>query len=530
MMNGDSTQFYRPVVECFFMAVKSISLTGQKLDLAQLNSVAREGFRVALASSARTRVKKSRAFLDKEIAKGQALYGITTGFGPFASVRISDDNLRHLQENLIRSHSAGVGPCYCPAETRAIMLARANVLAKGYSAVTPKVLDTLIAALNKDILPLIPEQGSVGASGDLAPLAHLALALIGEGKVRYKGKVMTAKAAFKQARLKPVTLAPKDGLALINGTQVLTAVGGLALHRAWETSRLCDIACAMTLTSLKGSKGPFDARLHKLRPHQGQKEAAANLRKILSGHDRLMASHKDCGKVQDNYALRCSPQVHGSTRDALRTATETVEIELNSATDNPVVLSGDRIIIPGGNFHGQPVSQVLDYAAIGMTTLANISERRVERLVNAAYSGLPAFLIKDGGLNSGFMMAQVTAAALASENKILAHPASVDSIPTSANQEDHVSMGVTAARKFREIEKNTRTVVAIEMLAAAQALDFLKPLTPSKALTAVHRRIRKSITHLKKDRVLSIDINKMLEMFESGELLSAAEKNCGKLL
>jgi histidine ammonia-lyase len=502
--------------------VKKISLDGKTLTIETLSALARGLGDPVVPAAAWTRLKRSRAFLEARMKAGERLYGVTTGFGHLASVDIGRDEQSALQENLVLSHAAGLGPPYSLEETRAILAARVNVLAKGRSAVRPEVVRLMLACIERNALPRIPEKGSVGASGDLAPLAHAAAFLMGRGRGFWRGREMPAALVLKKAALKPLKLAPKDGIALINGTQVMTAVGALALDRAWKTARHADLALAMSLDALKGSAAPFDARLHEARPHRGQRESAANLRRLLRGRDAIMASHGDCGRVQDCYSLRCGPQVHGAARDALHEASRAVEIELNAVTDNPTVFYEDGAVVPGGNFHGQPVSQALDYAAVGLTAFANVSERRVERLTNDRLSGLPAFLAAKPGLHSGFMMAQVAAAALASENKVLAHPASADSIPTSAAQEDHVSMGVTAARKLREVERNARYVVGIELMCAAQALEFHRPLRPASALERALRAIRRRVKPLRSDRMLSPDMEKMAELIESGDLLAAA--------
>jgi histidine ammonia-lyase len=422
------------------------------------------------------------------------VYGVTTGFGKFAEVAVPAGKLEELQRNLVRSHAAGVGPPMTDHAVRAMMVLRANALAKGLSGIRVATVETLLGMLDADLLPIVPQQGSVGASGDLAPLAHLALALLGEGRVRRRGRIVPAARALSEA-----------GLALVNGVQMSVAVGGLALARALRLARVADIAGAASLDAARGSDAAFDPRVLAARPHPGAADSAKNLRRLLSG-SAIRESHRGCGKIQDNYALRCMPQVHGAARDAFDHARDVLEREMNSATDNPLVFAREGEIVSGGNFHGAPVGLVLDYAAIAATDVASISERRIEKLLNPALSDLPAFLVEEGGLNSGLMMAQVTAAALVSECKGLAHPASVDSIPTSADKEDHVSMSPIAARKFAAIVENLSRVLAIELLTAFQAMEFLRPLRSSRLLEAVRRAFRRAVPAWRRDRVLSSDM------------------------
>src|SRR5438552_6098169 len=418
-----------------------ILVDGASLTLDGLEAVARGGRAVALAPGAREGVVRARRVVDDVVARQEVVYGVTTGFGNFADVVIPTARLGELQLNLVRSHSAGVGEALSEAQTRALMALRANVLAKGFSGVRPETLDLLVAMINAGVHPVVPSQGSVGASGDLAPLAHLALALVGEGQCTHEERARPSAEALAAVGLRPVVLEAKEGLALINGTQLMTAMAGLALAEAWRLARTADVTGALTLDALKGTDVAFDPRIHAARPHPGQAASARNLRKLLAGSP-IRESHRDCGKVQDAYTLRCMPQVHGAVRDALEFVTRTLTIEINAATDNPMVFAESGELLSGGNFHGEPVAMAADLLAIAVAELGAISERRTERLVNPALSGLPAFLTPEGGIQSGLMIAHVTAAALASENKVLAHPASVDSIPTSANKEDHVSMGV----------------------------------------------------------------------------------------
>jgi histidine ammonia-lyase len=485
--------------------MKLLKLSGKDLSLDDLVAVSLRAARASLSPSARRAMTASRRVVDRAIRSGAKVYGVTTGFGKFADVNIPAADIADLQRNLIRSHAAGVGaPLEAPA-VRAMMALRANALARGNSGIRVATVETLLAMLAADILPVIPSQGSVGASGDLAPLAHLALALMGEGRVRMNGREMPSGRALRQARIKPVTLAAKEGLALINGVQMSVAVGGLALSRALELCRVSDLVGAASVDASRGSDAAFDPRIVAARPHPGAAATAKNLRALLAG-SAIRESHRGCGRVQDNYALRCMPQVHGAARDAFAHARAVLEREMNSATDNPLVFAGRGDILSGGNFHGAPVGLVLDYAAIAATDLASISERRIEKLVNPALSDLPAFLVREGGLHSGLMMAQVTAAALVSECKVLAHPASVDSIPTSAAKEDHVSMSPIAARKLAAIVANLELVLAIEAIAAFQAMEFLRPLASSAAIERVRHDFRRTVRPWNRDREMHADI------------------------
>ena len=496
-----------------------IVLSGTELTLEQVGAAARGGARVELSPQARERVRAARQLVDR-IAQGNTpTYGINTGFGTLAEVSIPRADLQKLQRNLILSHSAGVGTPLSAPEVRALMLLRANVLAGGFSGIRESTLELLIAMLEREVIPVVPEKGSVGASGDLAPLAHLALVLIGEGEAFVNGARLPGREALAQAGLQPVVLEAKEGLALVNGTQAMQAVGALALLEAERCSRIADIACAMTVEGLKGSHRPFLAAVQRVRGHEGQARVAAELRALLS-RSQINASHQDetCEKVQDPYSLRCAPQVHGAARDALAFVRRTLEIEANAATDNPLVFAAALEDVPagtvvsGGNFHGQPVSQALDLLAIACTQLQTISERRVEQLVNPSLSGLPPFLAANSGLNSGFMIAQVTAAALAAESKVLSHPACVDSIPSSAGREDHVSMGMMAALKARTVVENARSGLAIELLVAAQALDLRKPLQAGVGAKAAHDLIRSRVPHMDADRELHRDIAAVREL------------------
>jgi len=503
-------------------------LDGAHVGLEGLEAVARFRRAVALEPAARDAVARARAVVEDAVARGSVVYGVNTGFGNFADVVVPRERLRELQLNLVRSHAAGVGQPLDADETRALMLLRANVLAKGFSGIRPECLDLLVAMLNHGVHPLIPCQGSVGASGDLAPLAHLALALVGEGRCAHDGRVVASAEALAATGLSPVVLEAKEGLALINGTQLMTAVAALALAEAHRLVRTADVVGALSLDALQGTDVAFDPRIQAARPHPGQAASARNLRRLLAG-SAIRESHRDCGKVQDAYSLRCIPQVHGAVRDAIAYVARTVAVEMNAATDNPMVFAEDGVLLSGGNFHGEPLAMAADVLAIASAELGAISERRTERLVNPTLSGLPAFLTREGGVRSGLMIAQVTAAALASENKSLAHPASVDSIPTSANKEDHVSMGVTAARKAARVVANTRRILAVEAIAACQALEFRKPLETSPPLAAAYARVRQGIPPYDDDRCLSADIEAAAALVREGDLADEAARVCGTL-
>jgi histidine ammonia-lyase len=493
-------------------------LDGQKLSLELIARVAAGDESVTLSASARERVEQSRQVIEKILAEGRIVYGVNTGFGRLSDVHVPPSDLRQLQLNLVRSTACGVGPPLAEAEARAMLLLRANVLARGYSGARPVVLETLLAMLERGVTPVIPEKGSVGASGDLAPLAHLALVVIGEGEAFYRGERMTGAEAMRQAEIQPIQLEAKEGLALLNGTQAMSAIGGLALHRAGRLARLADLSGAMTLEALRGTPVAFDERLHQARPHAGQIEAAAHLRELLRD-SQIRESHiRDDPRVQDAYSLRCMPQVHGAVRDALTHARNVVETETGSVTDNPVVFAETEEVLSGGNFHGAPIAMVLDYAAIALTDLASISERRTERLVNPDLNeGLPPFLTTDPGTSSGYMIAQVTAVGLLNEMKILSHPASVDNVPTSGGKEDHVSMGMTAATKLRTIVENAEYVIAIELLAAAEGLEHRAPLLPGLGVQRGYEVVRRHVPRLTEDRALAGDIEKIALAIRSDE-------------
>ena len=507
---------------------------GSTLALEDLVAVARRRVPVGFDGDARARVTAARAAIDAVVAGGDEsprVYGVNTGFGALAETRISPGDIRTLQHNLLRSHSCGVGEPLPAEVVRAMMLLRAQVLALGYSGVRPVVVDTLVAMLNRGVHPVIPSQGSVGASGDLAPLAHLASVLIGEGRAELDGVVYPGDEAMSRAGVAPVALEAKEGLSLINGTQYMLAYGALTLHDAEALARCADVAGAMSLEALKGSGRPFEERVVAVRPHPGALDVASNLRTLL-GESEIAESHRDCGKVQDPYSLRCMPQVHGASRDAMRWVREVLAREMNSVTDNPLVFvrEGEAEVVSGGNFHGQPLAFALDLLAMACAELANISERRVEQLVNPALSsGLPPFLAPHTGLDSGFMIAQVTSASLVTENKILCHPASVDSIPSSAGREDHVSMGATSALKASRVVRNARMAVAIEMLAAAQGLDSRRPLKPGRGVAAAHEHLRSMVPTLVADRALAPDFVLADAAIASGSLLAAVGAAVGAL-
>ena len=509
--------------------MKALHINGNDLTPEAVREVALERRTVLLDPDARERVDRARAIVDSLVANNKVSYAITTGVGKLSDVRIVGDQIRELQVNLVRSHAVGVGEPLSIAETRAMMLLRAASLSKGHSGVRAVTIDTICEMLNRGVTPYVPSQGSVGASGDLAPLGHLAIALIGEGEcIDENGTRVPSADALKRAQIKPLVLEAKEAVSMINGTQAMLAVGTLALMAAETLVDSADVIGALSCDALKGTDAAFDERIHKARPHAGQLRSAANLRKLLSG-SAIRESHRDCGRVQDAYSLRCIPQVHGAVRDTLTYCREVFEVEMNSAVDNPLVFpdadknkydQGD--VISGGNFHGEPVAFALDYLGIALSALAGISERRLERLVNPALSeGLPPFLAPGAGLNSGFMMPQVTAAALVSENKVLAHPASVDSITTSGNKEDYVSMGMGAAIKLKKIVENTRNAIAIEAMAAAQAIDFLAPLKTSKLLQQAHAAIRAVCPTMEKDRVMYKDFARISELLASGKVAEA---------
>lgn len=520
--------------------MQALHINGNDLTLEAVRDIAIEGRAVLLAADARDRVNRARTVVDEIVAQNKVSYAITTGVGKLSDVRIAAEQIRELQANLVRSHAVGVGDPLSRSEARAMMVLRANSLAKGHSGVRAAVIDMLCEMLNRRVTPYVPSQGSVGASGDLAPLAHLALVLIGEGECLDANGARTGSAdALQRADIKPLVLEAKEAVSLINGTQAMLAVGTLALLGAEALVDSADVIGAMTLDALRGTDVAFDERIHRVRPHSGQIKSAANLRKMLQG-SQIRESHRECGRVQDAYSLRCMPQVHGAVRDTLAHCRSVFESEANSAVDNPLVFVSPQLVdagprtqpaaqrsattdsaevLSGGNFHGEPVAFALDFLAIALSALAGISERRIERLVNPALNeGLPPFLAAEAGLNSGFMMPQVTAAALVSENKVLAHPASVDSITTSGNKEDYVSMGMTAALKLRQVIDNTRNVLAIEAIAAAQALDFIAPLKTGPRGQKAYGAIRSVCRKMTRDRVIYGDFAQVAELIASGRI------------
>jgi histidine ammonia-lyase len=506
--------------------MKFVSPDGEHLSLEEVREAAEGKAKVRISPSIRKKIRRSRDSIEKALRQGEKIYGVTTGFGSLCDLLINPSQIEELQKNLIRSHSVGVGPFFDEITTRAIMVLRMNVIAKGYSGVRPEVLHQLVEMINRGVHPLVPEQGSVGASGDLAPLAHLTSVMMGEGEAIFQGKRMPGKRAMKRAGIPLITLKAKEGLALINGTQVMTAVGVLTLLRAEGLCKVADIVGACTLDALKGTFSAFDPDIQRVRPFPGQMAVAKNFQK-LGKVDPIAESHKSCPKIQDAYSLRCIPQVHGAIRDALAFVRRTLEIEVNSATDNPLIFADKGKILNCGNFHGEAVAFALDLLGIVVAELGGISERRIEKLINPALSGLPAFLTAEGGLHSGLMMVQVSAASLASENKVLAHPASVDSIPTSADKEDHVSMGTLASRKARDIVKNVERILAMELLCATQGLEFLLPLQPGSGIHEAYQVVREKVPPIKGDRRFSEDIKKIHLLIGSGELLERVEKVVG---
>jgi len=514
-------------------SIMMVSIDGEKLTIENIVAVARKNDRVTISKEAENKVTRCRQILKELVEDRRIVYGVTTGFGALGSLIISPEDIEELQSNLIRSHCAGIGKPLDKDVTRALMLLRANTLAKGNSGVRIETLETLVQMINKGVHPIIPEKGSVGASGDLAPLSHMALVMIGEGEAEYNGKRMSGKQAMKLAGLKPIKLDFKEGIALNNGTQMMTAIAALAAYDTEKLIKTAEIAAAMSLEALNGILDAFDERIHLVRPHLGQITASRNIRQLISGSKNIKASsemlkEKVNRPPQDPYSLRCIPQVLGMVRDAAAYVRKIVEVEINSATDNPLIFLEDKECLSGGNFHGQPVSAAMDFLSIALATLGNMSERRIARLIDENLSqGLPAFLIhKDvkKGVHSGFMTAQYTAAALASENKVLAHPASIDSIPTSANFEDFVSMGSIAAMKAVKILRNVEHIIAIELLCAAQGIDLRGPDKLGKGTNAAHSFLRKYVPVLRKDRVLSTDIKTVVELIRGEQFASAVEK------
>lgn len=504
----------------------ALILDGQPLSLAKIESVAIADARVSIAPAAQKRVRQSRTLIEEILAAGETVYGVNTGFGKLSDVRVAPDKLAELQINLVRSHAGGVGNPLSEAEARAMLLLRANVLAKGFSGVHIELLQLLVDLLNAGVHPVIPEKGSVGASGDLAPLAHLALVVIGEGEAFHHGERIAGREALRRANLKPLQLGAKEGLALLNGTQAMTAVGALAVARAERVVRLADLAGAMSLEALMGTPAAFDERIQLARPHAGQIAAAAHLLQLLEGSEIRESHREHDSRVQDAYCLRCMPQVHGAVRDVLAHVAGVLEVEAGSATDNPLVfpqnLSKPRnggAVLSGGNFHGAPLAYAFDYAALAVTDLCGITERRIDRLLNPDINeGLPAFLSPDPGLSSGFMIAQIVSAALINECQVLAHPSSTGSIPTDGGKEDHVSMGMTGALKLRQIVENAERILSIELICAAQGLEFRWPLRSSHAIDRAHAAVRAAVPRLQEDRTLAPDIDALAAAIRAGKL------------
>jgi len=508
----------------------TIVLTGTELTLNELKEIVFNNKKVSISDESISRIKKCRKIVEDIVKNDTVKYGINTGFGKFSDIKIDKDETKELQKKIVLSHSVGIGKPFSEEVVRGMMLLKLNSFAPGYSGVRLELAETLRDMLNKGVHPVIPEKGSVGASGDLAPLSHMALVVIGEGEAFYKGKRMSGKLAMEKAGIKIVELQAKEGLALLNGTQAMASLLSLAVIEAERVIKYADITGACSLEALKGTLAAFDEKIHLARPHSGQIYTAKNYKNML-GDGEIIESHKDCKKVQDAYSIRCIPQVHGAIKDTFRHVKSVIETEINSVTDNPLVFPDEEEVISGGNFHGEPLALVSDFMAIALSELANISERRIEYLLDSSTNdGLPAFLIEKGGLNSGYMMAQVTAAALVSENKVLSHPSSVDSIPTSANKEDHVSMGTYAARKLNEVTYNVKFVLAIEMLCSIQGLDLNLPLKPAKAIQKVYDFIREKIPYMKEDRNIHLDINKMNEMLSDENMLKVCEEVSGELL
>jgi histidine ammonia-lyase len=517
------------------MAKSKLLIDGNSLSLNKVEEFIDGNQKIALTKTAESKICKARKLIDEWVENDKIIYGVTTGFGEFANVKISKDKIEELQKNLIISHSAGVGELLPPFIVKTMMLLRVNALAKGHSGIRLETLELLIELINNNIIPAIPSQGSVGSSGDLAPLAHLVLALIGKGKVQVFDEVnsktekftkfVSAKTALQKFNLEPITLKAKEGLALINGTQMMTAFASFICIKANKLAKLADLSGALTHEALRGTDKAYDIRLHNLRPYSGQTRVAKNMLSLIKDSEIRVSHLENDDRVQDSYSLRCIPQIHGASKDTIEYVSSIVEVELNSVTDNPLIFPDEKDYLEGGNFHGQPIALVMDFMSIALSELANVSERRTERLVNGQLSNLPRFLTKQGGLNSGYMIAQYTAASLVSENKTLAHPASVDSIPTSANQEDHNSMGSIASRKCYQILKNVQTVISIELLCAAQGIEFLKPLKCGKGTSTAHRKIREVVKPLNHDRELHLDIQKVLSIVKDNSLLDVVQKN-----
>ncbi len=519
------------IKEAAVFPMQTILLDQASITIDELEAVARANHPVAITTQGRTRIQRACQVIDKWVSEKRVLYGVTTGFGALCDVTISAEDTQQLQTNILMSHAAGVGQALPEDVVRAIMAVRIHDLSMGHAGCRVSTVERLVQFLNEGVTPVIPEKGSVGASGDLAPTAHLGLVLIGKGEAFFKGECMSGLAVLDKLGLAPLQLEAGEGLALINGTQVMTAIGVLAVFDAIRLSKMTDIACAMSLEVLMGSQSEFDPCIHRVRPHPGQIITAENILRLTEDSE-IIRSHKGCSRIQDAYTLRCSPQIHGASKDAVGHAKRVIDIEINSTTTNPLIFPDIEDVRLGGNFHGQPVAMAADYLAIGLAELGSVSERRIERLVNPQLSGLPPFLVSEGGLNSGYMIGQYVAAALVSENKSLAHPACIDSIPTSANKEDHVSMGTIAMRKTQEILRNVERVIAIEFLCAAQAYDLVNLQAPLKAglgTRAAHKAIRRRVPYLANDRELYRDIEAVIEAMQSDEIINAAEDAVGEV-
>ncbi|CAN5565672.1 histidine ammonia-lyase [soil metagenome] len=511
------------------MSQKFITINGKDLTIETSVKIVTENYSIKVAKSCIPKIKASRRLIDKWINQNEAVYGITTGFGEFKDVRISTENIDKLQRNLILSHAAGVGKYIPDNIARLMMLFRINSLIQGYSGVRLELIEFLVEYFNNGLIPLIPSQGSVGSSGDLSPLAHMSLSFIGEGYTKCDGEILESSVALRRCSIEPIILKAKEGLALINGTQMMTAYMCWSLYEASRMSKLADVSGALSLDALRGSVAPFDKKIHNARPHKGQADTAKNLLSLLKGSE-INTSHSDCGKVQDAYSLRCMPQVHGAVKDTINYCRNIIETEMNSVTDNPLIFSEQGVQIPGGNFHGEPVAFAADFLAIAVSELGSICERRIARILDGSLSGLPRFLVKEGGLNSGLMIAQYTAAALASENKSLSHPASVDSIPTSANQEDHNSMGSIGSRQAFDVINNVKKIIAIEFLCACQGLDFLEPLKTGKGTGTAYELFRGQIAFINNDVNVSNLINSSLAVIFTPTFLEKVERSSGKLI
>lgn len=509
--------------------MSTLQLTGRSLSYEQVEGILDGRIRrVVISPSTLRRIRRSRRALEQLEERGKPIYGINTGFGRLSDIRIPPEDVDTLQRNLILSHSAGVGDPLSEAETRLAMVLRMHTLAKGYSGIRPDLVESLAALFNKGVTPVVPQKGSVGASGDLTPLAHIALTLLGEGEATYRGRRMAAREALRKARIPPFVPRSKEGLALINGTQVSTAIAWKNLIDADRLARTADVAGALSFEALRGNPLPFSRALGRMRPHPGHQKVASNLRAMIRG-SRILGSDRGGAHLQDPYSLRCMPQVHGAARDAIDFVREVIGRETETTSDNPLIVPEGLKVVSGGNFHGQAVAMAMDVLAIALSTVGGISERRTERLLNPDTSGLPPFLAREGGLHSGMMMGHVTAAALTAENKVLSHPVSLDSLPTSGNQEDYVPMAPAAGRKVREIARNVESILAIEILCASQGIDFLRPRKPGRGAVAVHGAVRRTVPRLDEDRVLHGDLDAVRRMVADGIILRAAEKGAGRI-